>query len=695
MFEAQAAVEVSVVTRLHHAPARPATKLRLRPDIEGLRALAILLVVGFHAGIPWLRGGFVGVDIFFVLSGYLITELLVKEIESTGKLDFAGFYARRCRRLLPASFVMLICVLIASLAILSPIEVIPLAKGSMAIAAYSSNLWFLSMSTNYFSPNVDTNPLLHTWSLAVEEQFYFAWPLLVWLCMKSATPRRTTAKVLWTVVVLSLISSVWFTRALPSVAFFGTPIRAWEFAAGGLASLIQGHAFVSLRRNNVGSWIGAAILIGSGCLLTTKGFPGALALIPVIGTILLLITGKYSTSGHGISRLLACKPLQILGGLSYSWYLWHWPFFVFGRILWPQKSPFLLSTLLATGSLVVAWVSHKLVENPIRFNKRLARNPVFSLRMGAGLTIASILAGLGSLMISRHASQSPRNAMFIDAARNNTGGEHGCLVGFRSEQPTTCSFGPSGGKTVILFGDSHADQWLPALRNAAQQKQWHLVTLFKAACPSVTVPVFNPNLGREEYECDRWRTRALAYIKDQKPSMVIISNATGYVKRPDGQDPYMRLPVEAWQQGTRSTLEALSGTAAAVVLLRDTPRPEIDVPTCLSRSRSHPRLFPASLCNVERRKALPQFIWQAELAAGKGIPNLSIVDMTADFCGEDNCPPMLNGLVVYRDGNHMTSTFASSLGPELADKLGSIENHEANNVQPPVTAPPTLPTAQE
>jgi SGNH domain (fused to AT3 domains) len=252
------------------------------------------------------------------------------------------------------------------------------------------------------------------------------------------------------------------------------------------------------------------------------------------------------------------------------------------------------------------------------------------------------------------------------------------MAGFRQDNMKICSFGPSDGETVILLGDSHAEQWLPALLQVAQSERWHLLTLLKASCPSATVPVYNPRLEREEYECATWRAKALSYIREIKPSIVLTSNALGYVKRPTFHDPYARLSLQTWEDGTRSTLRSLNDAATLVVLLRDTPRPEIDVPTCLSRVTSHPLLFPGSTCKIKENEALPQEIWQVETSAAQQFAHVSVLDMSSFFCHMGDCPPMLNGLVVYRDGNHMTSSFASSLAPSLARELRAIQLHNGS-----------------
>ena len=344
-----------------------------RADIEGLRALAILLVVAVHAQVPGVRGGFIGVDVFFVISGYLITGLLAAEITRTGKVDFVRFYARRIRRLLPAVFTMTLVTLAAGAAILSPLEFVRLGKSAIATASYVSNAWFLLNSVDYFSPDLSAYPLIHTWSLAVEEQFYFVWPLLMFLCLRRRRSARDLIMPFCGVFLLSLVASVWFTRTHQQVAFYSSPTRAWEFAAGGMATLVSGERLRRALGHPAMGWIGGAMIVGTGFWLSPDyPFPGIVALIPVIGTVLVLIAGAVNP-GKGFSAVIQHRFFRKIGVLSYSWYLWHWPILVFGRLLIPARSEW-VSIGLALLSLGFAWVSYVVIESPIRFNPKLMRS---------------------------------------------------------------------------------------------------------------------------------------------------------------------------------------------------------------------------------------------------------------------------------------------------------------------------------
>ena len=371
-----------------------------RPDIEGLRAIAILLVVGYHAAVPGLSGGYVGVDIFFVLSGYLITGLLVGEINETGTVDFRRFYARRARRLLPALTLTLLVTVIASAAIYPPVEVKQggLATTAVSTAAYASNLYFAGWGADYFAPDPEKNPFLHTWSLSVEEQFYLIWPLFIIFALKVPAfqnPQKANGRRLlpWmaTAVVLSFTLSLYLTGVRHSWAYFTSPTRAWEFALGGFVVLLpQAGAFFWIPRNGLlNRWISTLQLVvdksaglfgwmglGGICLAAVAFgkktlFPGFAVLLPALSTILVLRAGTSRVT-NSLVRVLRVRPLQEIGRLSYSWYLWHWPVLVLGSALVPAPSLSVRAGLVVF-SLGLSALSYRLVENPIRNAPQIGR----------------------------------------------------------------------------------------------------------------------------------------------------------------------------------------------------------------------------------------------------------------------------------------------------------------------------------
>ena len=294
---------------------------RFRRDIEGLRAVAVILVVGFHASLPGFTGGFIGVDIFFVISGYLITDLLVRELRETGQLNFFQFYARRARRLLPAQALTVVGTLAVGALLLSPLEQKSLAYAAAATSLYVSNIWFLRNAVDYFGSDAAFNPLLHTWSLAVEEQFYVVWPVVILLAFRFGPSKKTLPIVIGTVFLISFICCVWVTSTNQPWAFFGTHTRAWEFALGGVTSLMPSVKPVLVRLHSWLGWIGFVLVVSAGVMFTPDmDLPGSISLVPTLGAACLLLSGAGPRTSS-IKCFLSTPLMNRIGELSYAWYL--------------------------------------------------------------------------------------------------------------------------------------------------------------------------------------------------------------------------------------------------------------------------------------------------------------------------------------------------------------------------------------
>jgi peptidoglycan/LPS O-acetylase OafA/YrhL len=640
-----------------------------RPDIEGLRGLAILVVVAFHCGTPGFEGGFVGVDVFFVLSGYLITGLLVAEIEKTSRLSLLNFYARRMRRLLPASALVLLVTLLAGCIVLAPSELEFAGRAARATALYMSNVFFASNTLDYFAPNAETNPLLHTWTLAVEEQFYFVWPLLIMLGLQFWRSRKALIALLSGLLILSFAASIWFTSHGGVYAFYSLPTRAWEFGIGGLAAMLP-RTWGSASKTWIGvGWAGAlAILWSVHSISNPVNFPGWIALMPVLGTTAALLAGA-TQPGRGVHVLLESNPMQVLGKLSYSWYLWHWPCLIFAETFYPS-CPVTGKLAACAIALGLAAASHHFVENPIRFNPYLVKKPVLSLCLGAALTICSLTAATLSLRFSAHLANTPemktiasRVSDIADMSRDQ------CLSPEISSELKTCVFAnASSSHNLLLFGDSHARQWFNPLRSIAESRGWKLTTMVKATCPAADIAP--PELASDLVtNCQVWRAEAMRRIVQMRPSVVFVANASYYLGR-NGKNASRSISLDAWREGTRRTLEALTNSGLTVVSVRDNPLPPFDVPTCLQRSARH-TWYPVN-CEVEKSAALNPSIFEAEKAAAHGLPGIHFLDFTDHFCQGETCPVIQGNTVMYRDDNHLTGKFASSLMPAIAAQLDPI-----------------------
>jgi peptidoglycan/LPS O-acetylase OafA/YrhL len=627
------------------------------------------LVVAFHAQISLWRGGFLGVDVFFVLSGYLITGLLLRDLEVNGKLDLIGFYARRARRLLPASALVVAFTVVAGTLLLSPIEQARYSKTALATTLYVSNVWFIRQASNYFAPETDTNPLLHTWSLAVEEQFYLLWPALVWIGFRLFRSRQGLCKFLAVVSALSLVACIWLTRTNQPWAFFGSPARAWEFGLGGIATLMPATLLANKSAKFIASWTSLAVLLGAAALFTPgQGFPGARALIPVFATATLLVAGAAGVP-VGASRMLAHPVLQWFGRLSYSWYLWHWPLLVYAEVFFPRNSGY-GRVLVATVSLLAAFLTYRVLENPIRTQRGLIRRPVFTLCLAAGLSLFSVSICLLSLRLSQKSALMPGQRILLAVTEENSPVSRECMAIFRETQVRECVFGDrSAATTVALFGDSHAAHWFPALEQIADERKWKIVTILKASCPTADVPVYNPRLERVETECAEWRVAALERILKLGPDLVVISNSTGYIKTANSTGGYSVTSVTEWQEGTRRTLAALDRAAIPTVVLYDVPVQRIDVPTCLSRVLAH-QWYPEAWCTSSRTEALDSQVLRTEQAAVSGLRSVRLLDFSDVFCDVSTCKVEIQGVPIYRDRGHLNSVFARKLAPLLSEKLG-------------------------
>ena len=671
--------------RLRFEPLRaPGERVPFRPDIEGLRGVAVLLVVLYHAGLPAVSGGYVGVDVFFALSGYLITDLLAAEAEATGRVDLRRFYARRARRLLPAIGVLLLAVGAFAYVVYSPLEQRPIAETSLATALYVSNVAFARGATNYLAAGAEANPLLYTWSLAVEEQFYLGWPLLVWLAFAGLRGRPSARRLVLAVGAVAVVSfglALWLMDTLRAHwAFFASPPRAWEFALGGLGALLPrvrlGRGRTADRRGGARllGWLGLGAVVWAGVSYTQyTAFPGWTALVPVVGTVWALRAGAAPPGGRPAApelvRALGWRPLQELGRLSYSWYLWHWPVLVFAVGLYGEIS---LGTrvALAAASLVLAEASYRLVENPLRYARRL-RRPAAGLALLAAVTAGGAALSLAWVWGSGAAASTPDQIRYAEAARDVRAG---CITGITETALTDCALGDTTSSTVVvLYGDSHAHHWLPAAERLARERGWRLETVLKNSCGAVDATRRYRRLSRDFTECDEWRAAALARVDSLRPALVLVASAA---ESYEGVDP------EAWVGGTRRVLARLADATAteggAVVQLRDVPRPGVHVPACLARAAW--RGGSDAACSLSGEPETE--VYAAQVAAARPLPAVATVDLTPAVCPDAPCEVARGDtLVVYRDTDHLTAAFAQTLAPVL----GRAVDRALAETAPPVT----------
>lgn len=652
-------------TRTHVLAAH---SLPFRKDIEGLRAVAILLVVGAHAEVPWLAGGFVGVDVFFVLSGYLITGLLLDEFRRTSRIDFLAFYARRFQRLLPALLLTVACTCAAAFVLLAPFEQVGQASAAGSAVAWVSNFFYAVQKLDYFGSAAKTSLFLHTWSLGVEEQFYLAWPALMLLFLRPGQAHgnergtRTLQLGMGCVVVASLLAGIVLTYVHPQFGFYMVFSRAWEFALG--ASVLLAMPARGLGRGgaarSVAGWAGLAAILGAGLMLDGfRPYPGAWALIPALGTAIVLGCGKDPTMRASVSAGLSIAPLQTIGRLSYAWYLWHWPVLLLGRTLFGDTLA--VNLALAAFSLGAAWLSYQYVESPLRNATGLRRDPRATLLAGILAIVAAFAACREWREAARTWSRDPAQ-LPVAKIRHDRPVIYklGCDEWYRNARVKICAFGdPAAPHTAVLMGDSISGQWFPAVQHIFVDAGWRLLVINKSSCPMVDAPIFYDWIGREYVECEEWRNHAIAMLPSLKPDVVLLSSRGTYP-----------LTHEQWQDGTERVLRGISKATTRIGVLQPTPLISFDPVLCLNRNRwrSAP-LRGLFQCTSAASSPEMDSIRNALATAVARVPSAHVIDLTESICPHGRCDAQRGTMLVYRDDHHLAPEFVMAMGAPLEASL--------------------------
>ncbi|GAT11599.1 acyltransferase [Mycolicibacterium novocastrense] len=695
-----------------------------RDDIEGLRAVAVLAVVLFHADVPGASGGYVGVDVFFVISGFLITRLLLREVSTVGTVRLRRFYGARARRLLPASATVGIVTAIGSALLLPPLQARSVFGDGIASALYVGNYWFALHNVDYLAPVMPESPFQHYWSLGVEEQFYLVWPPMIiataWLIRRmrrrkgthAAPPKRPYLPFL---IVLSLVAagsfamSLVITYVLPAVAFFSLPTRAWQLAVGGLVALTASQwGRLSATPAAIAGWTGLALILLSCTLFSANTpFPGTAALMPVLGAAL-VIGGGCAAPSRGCGRVLAVSPMQAIGRVSYSWYLWHWPVLLFAPLLLGQPLGLPGRLAAAAVSAVLAVLTLHLIENPLRFAAPVRRSPAVSLALGGAATAAAALVCVVLLVwvpvpIGHGA---PRAPLTITAAPTPTGADtdaytaavqhsfaqvqsalaaathqkavpsnlnpplsdvaaqlnaiflNGCMRNaLQAGQPQCATGDTASSTTVALVGDSNAAMWNPAFQQVAEQRRWRLVTMAKAVCPMLDLPFANP-LFRLATRCEQWRAQIMDRMHAERPRLVVLSVYRGY-RAGNRFQPGFTSYSPAWLDSLTRLVRQLRDTGADVLVLGPIPDPPSDVPICVSA-----HLDDAMACSEPRSAVVNPAGITAESAATEAGGG-QYVDLTQLFCTPDRCLVIVGNTLVYFDSNHVTSEYSRQLAPAI------------------------------
>ncbi|MEU8243312.1 acyltransferase family protein [Actinoplanes missouriensis] len=677
---------------LQKAPAAepaPGPHLGFRADIEGLRAVAVTLVVLAHAGVGRVEGGYVGVDVFFVISGFLITGLLLGEHRRSGTISLPRFYARRALRLLPVATVVVLATVAAAWFWLPATRFKGITLDALFSTFYGINWRLAAEGIDYMNATADPSPLQHLWSLAVEEQFYLVWPLLLLLTIRS---RKVLAGALGALVVLSLGLSIQQTGTAAPWAYFGSHTRAWELGIGALLAVFAVHlGRIPGRGATILSWAGLAA-IGVAALTFTEDtpFPGYAALLPVLGAAA-VIAGRNS--------LLGVAPMRWVGKLSYGWYLWHWPVLM----IWPAalvRDPSVtLNLLFAAGALLLALGTYHLVENPLRAQPKLRARAYRGLLAGLAFSLLTVgVAAVGGRftpplptgpaapgVAAELAAAADPQARLTELIKSSTGafrmpsnltpsllepsaempGHYAaqCHLDYRSTKFDTCAYGdPAGDRTVFLIGDSHAAHWFPAVDAAARTEGWRLVALTKSSCQMPTIVNYSGPLKRAYTECARWREAVLARVVAEKPDLVVIASndsdngglidsTTGGIVSPKGQKD-----DDLWLAGWKKTWAKLKGFK--LMQIQDTVRPTKTAPECLAENAWQIRK-----CDQVKTKGIVEPHRRQIIAKAAKAQGITVIDPSPWQCAAGVCPPIVGDTLVYRDGNHLSVAYARALTP--------------------------------
>jgi peptidoglycan/LPS O-acetylase OafA/YrhL len=677
-----------------------------RPDIQGLRAVAVSMVVVYHFYPSELPGGFTGVDVFFVISGYLITGHLWRGYARTGKVGLVDFWGRRARRLVPAAALVLTVTWIASRLVEQANQLADTSTQILASALYFQNWRLSSDAVNYLKSDDAATPVQHFWSLSVEEQFYIVWPVLFLLAAFATVvfskrrpdaaraarrARRTRTRgvavgaLTAALVIASLVYSVSETRTNPAAAYFVTTTRMWELGIGGLLAIAPERLTRALARQGWLAWLGLGAVLASAFLINgSMPFPGAVALLPVLGAAALLASGS-SEGRYGPWRLTSARLMVFIGGISYSLYLWHYPVINLYTD-WRGKPPGLLTgPLLLALAVLLAWLTKVFVEDKVRLAPFVTRHQWRSLSVALAavvpVTLAAVyIAGEPAPFTGTLGPNYPGAAALTGAVTRVPAAPvrptpqaisqplyrtAGCLVDIPVSTPKACAFGDTANPvlTVALVGDSAAGEWFDALNAIAVQRHWKLVTDLHSSCPwSASLMLNSSNIGNFT-ACQTWGAAVLhQLITTIRPNVVLTSDYPN-MATPSHPVRESQAAVADIGAGMARYWRQLEQAGISVTAIRETPDLVEDVPTCVEK-------YPSDLakCDVPVSRAV---LRDSPITEAAKLMNgtVGVVDANPLICASKDCAPVVGNILVYSDRHHLTSYYSKSTAPFLTPLL--------------------------
>lgn len=673
-----------------------------------MRALAVGLVIVAHAGFTTFSGGFIGVDLFFVVSGYLIIGLLLREAQESGRISITGFYVRRARRILPAATLVLLVTMALTLWQWSYTRVAEVVKDVVWSSFFLANFRFASVETDYFANDEPPSPVQHYWSLAVEEQFYLVIPVVVLLVtlavrrrVRPGTDHRQHVRrwLFGAVLAISVVSFVWcvlLTADNEIRAYFSTPARAWELGVGGLAAMAtaggRGPALRRWQAEAVG-WVGLGLVLWSAVAFTpATTFPGVAAVVPVLGaTMMLWVGASEAASGTVLHRLLSLRVLTLLGAWSFSLYLWHWPVLELAHTRWGRTlTPVELATVLVA-TVALSAASYYWVEEPFRRGVTW-RRPSRAMVLYPASLVLVVGSALGSNAYVEHQWDEMARNPAIDVA--DYGDEvtskdptvalvEASLLAADEDRPVpgrlrpplqkvresvaplgdcdyrngTRELCPAGDvdaeRTIVVVGDSHGRAWGPAFTRIGEQHGYKVYQLVLTACPSSAATRRDPVNGGPWQECGDFNDWVLEQVRDLQPEMVVVSNSAY-------RGDYFR---KVQDEGLAQRLRDFGEAADRVAMIGNTPLVRRMLGACLSG-----RDVTLGDC-VQEPLPVPQRMQRgfAKVARANGA---QFVDAQRWFCSDGRCPAVIGDHVAFRDKNHVTVEYAQTLAVPLAKELG-------------------------
>jgi peptidoglycan/LPS O-acetylase OafA/YrhL len=667
-----------------------------RPDIQGMRALAVGMVVIYHLDPSLLPGGFAGVDVFFVISGFLITGHLLREYQKTGRVGLLDFWGRRAKRLVPAAALVLTVTWIASRIVLPATRLADTAAQIRASALYYQNWQLAWNAVDYLKSDSAASPVQHFWSLSVEEQFYLGWPLLFLLAALVALTARRRARrarghhmVLFlagAVVVSSLWYSVYYTHANPAGAYFVTTTRIWELGLGGLLALLPAKLSQRIGRFGLLGWAGLGLVVVSAFVLSgTNAFPGYLAVLPAGGAAVLILGGS-AAGRFGPHRLTSARPMVFIGGISYSLYLWHWPLIVL-YTTWTGRPIGLLSGPgIVVVSILLSWLTKVWVEDRIRTASVFSGHGWRSVSTALAAVVPVVLVAIfiagepapwnGNLgpnypgaaaLASKVTKLKPAPVLPPPTAvKLPAYWAQGCLLPESASTTKECVYGDTSHPvlTVALVGDSIAGDWFAPLQAIAVQRHWKLVTDLHSVCPLSSTMMITPGTGSPYTACHTWGASVMHDLVTRiRPNVVITSDWPGLatLAHPAG-GAAAQADIGA---GMAQYWARLQGHGISVVAIKESPNVHVNVPDCLSKYSPAKCTVPTAEAEIQD----PPTVY-ATKAAGGSVP---LIDMDSLICGPANCRPVVGNVLVYQDSHHLTSAYALTTAPYLEKRLLAVD----------------------